>query len=178
MMALFIRRFLGVLALEAATFEDVESDRRAGFQSAAVVLLACLGGGLAAVGATSMTVAAFATGTLVMLGAWGVWALLITTIGTQLVPEPQTRSTPGELLRTIGFAAAPGVFFAFASMGAVAPFVFVLVSMWLIAATVLAVRQALDYRSLGRAVAVCVAGFLVALAVLAAAAALFARTAS
>jgi hypothetical protein len=52
------------------------------------------------------------------------------------------------------------------------------VSIWLIAATVIGVRQALDYRSLGRAVGVCVAGFLIVLGVLAAVGALLSRTVS
>lgn len=177
-MALLIRRFIGVLVLDPVTFEDVESDRKAGFQAAIVVLLACIAGGMAAVGNTSMSLAAFATGALVTLGAWVVWALVITTIGTQLVPEPQTDSRPGELLRTIGFAAAPGAFYAFAVMRPAAPFVLFVVSIWLIAATVIGVRQALDYRSLGRAVGVCIAGFLIVLVVLAAVGGLFTRTVS
>jgi fucose 4-O-acetylase-like acetyltransferase len=177
-MTRFIRRFIGVLVLDPVAFEDVESDRHAGLQAAIVVLLACIAGGVAAVGSTSMSLAAFATGALVTLGAWVVWALVITTIGTHLVPEPQTDSQPSELLRTIGFATAPGVFSGFAAIRPAAPFVFVVVSVWLIAATVVGVRQALDYRSLGRAVAVCVGGFVMVLAVLAAVGALLSRTVS
>lgn len=177
-MALLIRRFIGVLVLDPMTFEDVESDRKAGLQAAIVVLLACVAGGMATLGSTTMSLAAFTTGALVTLGAWVVWAIVITTIGTQLVPEPQTNSRPGELLRTIGFAAAPGTFYAFAVMRAAAPFVLVVVSVWLIAATVIGVRQALDYRSLGRAVGVCIAGFVIMLVVLAAVGTMFSRTVS
>lgn len=177
-MVRFTRRFMGALVLDPVTFEDVEADGHAGGQAAMVVLLACVAGGLAAVGSSSMTLAAFAIGMAATLGAWVVWALLITTIGTRLIPEPQTRSRPAELLRTMGFGAAPGVFLAFGAMGAVAPLAFVVASIWMVAATVLAVRQALDYRSVGRAAFVCVSAWLVTFAAIAAAGMLLARPVS
>lgn len=166
---------MGALVLDPVTFEDVEADGRAGGQAAIVVLLACIAGGFAAVGSSSMTPATFALGMAVTLGAWVVWALLITTIGTHLFPEPQTSSRPGELLRTMGFAAAPGIFLAFGAMNSAAPFAFALASIWMIAATVLAVRQALDYRSLGRAVFVCVTAWLLTFGITAIVGMLFAR---
>lgn len=176
--ARFVRRFMGALVLDPVTFEDVESDHNAGGQAAMVVALACLAGGFAVAGSAQLTFATFLTGMAATLGAWVVWALLITTIGTLVVPEPTTNSKPTELLRTMGFAAAPGVFLAFGAMRAAAPFAVALASLWMIAATVLAVRQALDYRSLGRAVVVCVAAWLVAFGIVAATGLVFARPVS
>jgi hypothetical protein len=166
-MVRFTRRFMGALALDPVTFEDVEADRRAGAQAATVVLLACVAGGFAVVGNSSMTLPMFAAGMAATLGAWVVWVLLIATIGTHLLAEPQTKSRPAELLRTMGFAAAPGVFYAFGAMSAVAPFAFAVASLWMLAATVLAVKQALDYRTLGRAVIVCAGAWLVAFGIVA-----------
>ena len=177
-MARFIRRFIGALVLDAGTFEDVESDRQAGIQAAAVVLLACVAGGFAALSLRAVASPGFAIGMVAVLGAWIVWAMLISAIGTGLMPEPQTQSNPRELLRTIGFAAAPGVFYGFAAMQTVAPFVFVVVSIWMIAATVLAVRQALDYRSTGRAVVVCGVAWLLSLGLTVAIGLLFSRPVS
>ena len=177
-MVRFTRRFMGVLVLDPVTFEDVEADRHAGGQAAIVVLLACIAGGFAAVGSSTMTPATFALGMAATLGAWVVWALLIATIGTHMFPEPQTHSRPGELLRTMGFAAAPGVFLAFGAMRSAAPFALALASLWMIAATVLAVRQALDYRGLGRAAFVCITAWLLTFGITAAAGMLFARPVS
>ena len=177
-MALFTRRFCGALVLDPATFEDVEADRHAGGQAAAVVLLACAAGGFAALGSSSMTLPSFLSGMAATMGAWVVWAFAITTIGTLMVPEPQTNSRPTELLRTMGFAAAPGIFYAFGAMRAAAPFALVMASIWMIAATVLAVRQALDYRSLTRAIVVCVAAWLVTFGVVAAVGMLLTRPVS
>lgn len=175
---LFVRRFMGALVLDPVTFEDVESDRGAGIQSALVVALACLAGGFAVAGNSQLTLISFVAGVAVTLGAWVVWALLITTIGTLVLPEPTTSSRPAELLRTMGFGAAPGVFLAFAAMRAAAPFAVALSALWMIAATVLAVRQALDYRSLGRAMVVCIAAWLVAFGIVAATGLLLARPVS
>ena len=45
----------------------------------------------------------------VSLLAWAAWALLTYQIGVRLMPEADTQSDVGELLRTIGFSAAPGM---------------------------------------------------------------------
>ncbi len=174
----FVRRFMGALMLDRGTFENVEADRTAGGQAVLVVLLACVAGGLAAIGSTSMTLASFAIGAAITLSSWVVWALLINTIGTQLLAEPQTRSRPSELLRTMGFATAPGVLFAFGAMAVAAPFAIVVGSLWMIATTVLAVRQALDYRSLGRATLVCVVAGLLTFGIVALAGILLGRPVS
>lgn len=169
---------MGALVLDPVTFEDVEADVHAGAQAALVVLLACLAGGLATIGGNTMTLPTFVLGTVSALGAWVVWAFLIATIGSHMMPEPQTNSRPGELLRTMGFAAAPGVFLAFGAIPSAAPFAFAVASLWMIAATVLAVRQALDYRGLGRAVFVCVAAWLLTFGIIAATGMLLARSVS
>ena len=78
----------------------------------------------------------------------------------------------------MAFAAAPGIFYAFGAMQTALPFAFVLASVWMIAATVLAVRQALDYRSLGRAAIVCVTAWLLTFGIIASAGMLLARPVS
>jgi len=155
-MTLFFKRFIGVLVLDSSTFEEIEADRHAAMQSVTVVLLVCLAGGFAALGLGLAGVAGFATGTVISLGAWLVWAAAVTTVGTVVLPERKTKSDLTEVLRVLGFAAAPAVFIAFAAMKAVAAPMLVLVTIWTIAAAVLGVRQALDYRSTSRAIAVCV----------------------
>jgi len=76
-----------------------------------------------------------------------------------LLPEPHTRADWGQLLRTVGFAAAPGVLLVLACIGPIRSIVFVATEAWMIAAMVVAVRQALDYTSTLRAVAVCAIGW-------------------
>ena len=163
-MVVFFSRFVGALMLDPSVYEDVEADRRAGMQSVLVVLAVTLAGGVAGLGLGVVGMAGFVIGAILALGGWLVWVSLITTLGTTALAEPQTRSNAHELLRTLAYAAAPGVFLAFAAIRPAAPLVFVLVSIWMIAAAVVAVRQALDYRSTVRAAAVCTLAWLLAVA--------------
>ena len=172
------RRFVGALVLDAAAFEDIEADRRSAVQSAIVVMAVCAAGGLAAAGLGIAGAASFVSGAVMALGGWLVWVGVIAVLGTTALPEPQTRSDVRELLRVLGYAAAPGVFIGLAALRSAAPFVIIVVALWMIAAAVVGLRQALDYRSTGRAIAVCVAGCLISLGVMAAVAAMFTQTVS
>jgi hypothetical protein len=67
-------------------------------------------------------------------------------------------------MRTIGFASTPGLLRVLGIMTPLAKPVFVLTALWMLAAMIVAVRQALDYTSTARAVAVCVVGWLLAIA--------------
>ena len=165
-MLLFFRRFMGALVLDPLAFEDVEHDRHAAIQSLIVVTAvgAAAGVGLVGLGADAAT---FAAGSAIALGAWLVWAGVVITLGTVALPERNTASNLPELLRVLGFAAAPGVFIALAALRPAAPAVLLIVSLWLVADGVVAVRQALDYRSTARAFFVCVAAWLLAIAVVA-----------
>lgn len=177
-MTRFFTRFVGVLVLDPAAFEEIEAHPHAAMQSVVVVMMVCLAGGLAAKGLGLAGLSGFVTGTIVSLGAFLVWAAVVTSLGTATVPEKQTSSNLPELLRVLGFASAPGVFVAFAAMPAVAPVVTVIVMAWTIATTVMGVRQALDYRSLPRAIAVCVVGWVLSFGVVFAALMMFSSTVS
>ena len=174
----FLMRLFGVLVLDPMAFEDIEADRRAAMQSVIVVGAVCLAGGFAAAGLGIAGPAGFVTGVVMALGAWLVWVSLIAALGSHALAERQTRSSVPELLRVLGFAAAPGVFIAIAAMRAVTPVVVVVVALWMVAAAVLGLRQALDYRSTARAAAVCVISWVLSFGVMAAIATLFTRTVS
>jgi hypothetical protein len=173
-MTLFFRRFIGVLVLDAGTFEDIEADRRAGMQSVLVVMAVCLAGGFGAMG-FGAGLNGVVTGALMVLGAWLVWVGIIATVGTVTLPEPQTRTNVRELLRVLGYAAAPGMFLAFAAMRPAAPIIAVIVAAWMIAAAVIGVRQALDYKHTGRAIAVCTIAWLLSFGMIVGAALMFSR---
>jgi hypothetical protein len=175
---LFMRRFIGVLVLDASIFEEIEANRRATMPSIVVLITVSLAGGMAAMGLGLAGPAGFITGAVVMLGAWLVWVMMIATIGTTTLAEPQTRSDIPELLRVLGYSAAPGVFIALAAIRPAAPVVFAVVAIWMIAAAVLGARQALDYRSTGRAIAVCVIAWLLSFGLLATVAMMFSRPVS
>jgi hypothetical protein len=161
-MAVFLHRLMGAAMLDVSTYEEVEADRGATSQALLVVVLSGLAAGAGAWGAgNGRPLALFSVATIAML-AWAAWALLIFEIGGRLVPEPQTRVDVTELLRTIGFASTPGILRIFGVLPGVTIPVFVLTAIWMLLATVVAVRQALDYTSTTRAILVCVFGWTLA----------------
>ena len=105
-------------------------------------------------------------GTVLSLIGWAIWAWLIYFIGTRWLSEPDTNADVGQLLRTVGFATSPGVLRVLGIVPLLGELVFVVTAIWTLIAMVVAVRQALDYRSTGRAVGVCIIGWLVQLAIL------------
>ena len=152
----FFRRLVGAAMLDAATYEDVEADRAATLQALVIVLLSSIAAGIGARGSTGgATVAFFATTGLMALSVWVAFALLTFEVGARILPVPETQVDVGELLRTLGFAATPGLIQVFGVLpGARVP-VFTMAIVWALAASVVAVRQALDYTSTRRALAVC-----------------------
>jgi hypothetical protein len=158
----FVERIIGAAKLDARTYEEVEADRTATPQALAVVVLAAVAGGIGAgAGLLGLVV-----GTVLLLVGWAAWAWLIYIIGTRWLPEPDTRADTGELLRTMGFATSPGLLRVLGIVPVLGPLVNVVTAVWTLVAMVIAVRQALDYRSTGRAVAVCIMGWLVQVAIL------------
>jgi len=153
----FVERMIGAARLDLATYEEVEADRAATPQALAVVVLAAVAGGIG-VGAG---VRGLVVGTLFGLLGWAVWAWLIYFIGTRWLPEPDTKADAGELLRTMGFATTPGILRVIGIVPVLGPLVTIVAAVWTLVAMVVAVRHALDYRSTGRAIGVCIIGWLV-----------------
>ena len=160
----FLQRLLGAAALDAAIYEEVEADRGATAQALAIVVLSSLAAGLGARGLGGGSAANIAFIGIVSLLAWASWALVTYEVGAHLLPEPQTRADVGELLRTIGFATTPGLLRVLGVLPGVTIPVFVVTAVWMLLAMIVAVRQALDYTSTRRAVAVCVLGWSLAIA--------------
>jgi hypothetical protein len=150
----FHRRAIGVARLEIPVFEEVEADRGATGQALVVVVLSSLAAGIGL--SSSVYNAPVVTRVVLALLLWVFWAMSTYAIGVCLMPEPQTRTDVGELLRTIGFAAAPGVLRIFGFVPGIGGTIYGIATVWMLVAWVIAIRQALDYRSTGRAAVVCV----------------------
>ena len=157
-------RMIRAAKLDASLYEEVEADREALKQATIVVVLASMAAGVGASARGGLGGLLFAS--ISALAGWYVWAFLTYWIGTRLLPEPQTKADYGELLRTIGFSSAPGVFRVLGIIPGLTGLVFVVVSIWMLVAMVIAVRQALDYTGTLRAVAVCVIGWIVQVLIL------------
>lgn len=162
-MSSLTERMIGAAKLDVAIYEEVEADTTATGQALLVVVLSSLAAGLSYV--TINGIRGVIWGTLAAVLGWIIWAGITYLVGTKMLPEPQTQSDMGELLRTIGFAMSPGILRILGIIPVIGFLVNLVVAFWLLAAVVVAVRQALDYKSTGRAVGVCLIGFLVYLLV-------------
>jgi hypothetical protein len=148
----FPQRAIGAARLEIPVFEEIEADREATGQALLVVVLSNLAAGI---GVASYYSGPVLHGVLLALLLWVFWATSTYIVGVYLMPEPQTQTTVGELLRTIGFAASPGILRVFGFIPALGNVIYGVSTAWMFVAMVIAIRQALDYKSTGRALVVC-----------------------
>jgi hypothetical protein len=153
----FGERLFGALKLDATVYEEVEHDTSAFGQAAAVVALASIAQGIGAFQQAGVV------GSLVNLVfnfvGWFISTGLVWLIGVKILNH--TSDYP-ELLRTLGFASAPGLL---AVIGVIpAPSLNVIVGLAVLVlslvAWVIAARQALDVGT-GRAVVVCFVALLI-----------------
>jgi hypothetical protein len=153
------QRMMGAMTADVKTFEEIERDPNALGQAVMVIVIAAVAsliGNIFRQGLSGAVLALVAT-----LIGYGVWTVLVVLIGTKVMPEPATKADFAEGFRVIGFAASPGVL----SVLAIIPFLGVLISwvisIWMLVVMVIAVRTVLDYTSTGRAIIVCLIGFVI-----------------
>ena len=144
----FLNRIYRAIKIDPDLYEEVEHDKSATFQAASVVILSSLAAG---VGAIHLGASNFLLGPALSLINWFIWAFFVFIIGTKLFPDKQTKSNVGEVLRTSGFASAPGIIRVFGITPELMGVTFIGAQFWMLACMVVAVRQALDYKSLWKA---------------------------
>lgn len=164
-MGTFTYRLMGAAVLDRSIYEGIEADPRANRQALAVVLLSSIAAGIGAAGLGGPRLTTLLTVAGIALVTWLAWAALILQIGAHFLPGRDTEVTFGQLLRTVGFAASPGLLQVFAVFFPRAAIVFAALWVWMLVAMVIAIRQALDYHSTARAAAVSVAALSIVLAV-------------
>jgi hypothetical protein len=157
-MSTLTNRLLGSASLNTRSYEEVEADPTANIQAVGIVLLsslaAAVGTGIRDIGSTVALLAA-------AIGTWIIWVLLTLVIGRQLLPEGETRVDFGQLLRTTGFSSSPGILRVLGLLPVIGPALFLAATIWMFFSFVVAVRQALDFHSTGRALAVCLLGWII-----------------
>lgn len=158
-MSILFNRSIRAAKLDANLYEEVEADKEALGQAMGVVVLSSVAAGFGS--ALHGGLGGLFLGAIAALIGWYVWAYLTYFIGTRLLPEPQTEADIGQLLRTTGFSSSPGLIRVLGIIPGLTAVVFLVASIWMLVAMVIAVRQALDYSSTLRAVGVCVIGWVV-----------------
>jgi hypothetical protein len=147
-----VDRMRGAALLDVATYESVEHDTSATGQAAVVVALAAVA---AAIGSIFRGGPGLFGGLVAYLVGWVLWSGIVYLVGTRVFGGT---ASWGELLRTLGFAQAPAVFLALGFIPVVGWVVRLVVGIWLLATTLVAIRQALDVTT-GKAALTAVVGW-------------------
>ena len=150
-----IERMIGAARLDVRTYEEVEADGGATVQALLVVVLVAFA---TAIGGIGGGIGDILLGVVWTVVGWALWAGVTYFVGTKLLSTPETEATWGQLARTLGFAQSVGVLRVFGIIPFVGDVIFLAAAIWGFVAMVIAVRQALDYRSTRRAVGVVVIG--------------------
>jgi len=153
-----VDRMIRASRLDVQIFEEVEADTSATKQALLVVALVALATGIASLGTIGLS--GLFVGVVVAIGGWAIWAWIVYLIGTKILPSHTTHADWGQVARTVGFAQSPGIFRVLGVVPAVGLIIFLVVSIWMLVAMVIAVRQALDYTSTWRAIGVVLLGFI------------------
>ena len=153
-----IERMIRASRLDVHIFEEVEADTSATRQALLVVAFVALATGIASLGTTG-PIGLF-VGIVLSIAGWAFWAWIVYLIGTKIMPSHSTHADWGQLARTLGFAQSPGIFRVLALVPVIGNIIFTVASIWMLVAMVVAVRQALDYTSTWRAIAVVLLGFI------------------
>lgn len=132
-----VERMMGAAFLSVDTFEEVEHDADATLQAAGVVAMVAVA---AAVGDWQLGPISALTAAAVAIVGWLVWAGITYVVGDKLFGGT---ATWGEVLRTLGFAQAPGVLFVLGILP-LTGLVLWIVPLWMAVAGFVGLRQALD----------------------------------
>ncbi len=157
MILIFLNRIYRAIKIDVDLYEEVEKDKKATIQAGLVVVISSLAAG---VGAIQLGASNFLLAPIMSLLSWYIWAYIIYFVGVKLFPEKQTKSSHGELLRTIGFSSAPGIIRVFGVTPDLMTVTFIGSAFWMLACMVVGVRSALDYNSLWRALGVVIVAWM------------------
>lgn len=150
----FGERLKGAALLHVDVYEEVEADATATGEAAGVVALVAVA---SAVAASSGGAAGILWAVVAAFIGWLIWALLTYLIGDKVLGGT---ATWGELLRTLGFAQAPGLLLVLGVVPGLRLLSVGIVAVWTLITGVVALRQALDF-STGRAILTAVIGWVV-----------------
>ena len=156
-----IQRMIGAAFFNRHTYEEIEADQGALGQAVGVVLLVTLCGIIGGVvnglmsGEPALGIVLGVIGGLVFgIIRWALWVTVMYVVGGKMLRTGNTETSWGELGRVMGFAYTPGVLSVLSFVpwiGGLFPFIGFC---WTLAAVTVAVRQAMDFESTGRAIGV------------------------
>jgi hypothetical protein len=147
-------RMLGALRLNEATYEDIEHDEKATGEAAFIVVATSLVSG--AVNGALTGASSGLLGGLASFVGWAFYAWIAYIVGVKLFPGPHTRSSWGEIARTLGYANTCRFLILFELVPGLQAITRTVVGLWVLVATIVALRASLDVTT-GRAIWIAIA---------------------
>jgi hypothetical protein len=148
-----VDRMVGAAFLSVDAYEEVEHDADATLQAAGVVAMVAVAG---AIGASPLGLLGAGRAAVAHLVGWLVWAGITYLVGDKLLGGT---ATWGEMLRTLGFAQAPGILLVLGIIPLLGTPIVFFVGLWMLVAAFIAIRQALDFGN-GKTLATVLLGWL------------------
>ena len=166
---MLFERMMRAARLDVNLYEEVEADLSATSQAATVVAIVAvcqgIGSGLTVAmaqdGGMGSAVTALVLGIVGAFIGWVIWSYTTYWIGTSLFGGT---ATPGEMLRTLGFAQTPGVLGILGFIPCLGGIAGLVGGIWVLVAGVIAIRQALDFTT-GKAIMTAIVGWILLMVV-------------
>ena len=161
-MRLFLDRLVRAARLDVELYKEVVADPKMLNQAWITVLIYCMAaawgiaGMVGAIGANIVMVTA--------LIGWYIWAFFTYFAATRFFRENQIeidRSQRKTVIRAMGFATAPGVVHLLGMIPGLQPVPFAVATIWMIFASTIALKQALNFESPYRAAAACIIAWII-----------------
>jgi len=158
-MSLFLNRLFRAAKLDAALYDEVIADTKTMFQAMMAVFIYCAAFAYGVFGRGG--VAAINFGLITTLIGWYIWAFSTYFVGTRLLPEAETKVERKAVLRAMGFASSPGLICLMGLIPNLVGATLLIALVWMFVANVVAIKQAMNYQSIYRAVGVCMIGWII-----------------
>ena len=158
-MKLFFIRAFRAARLDESVFDEVMDNTKLMTQAIIVVFIygaAVAYGTFGRAGVAGINGAIFIT-----LIGWYIWAFSTYIAGVKLFPETGTTADRKAFMRAMGFASSPGWLRILGLVPGLGGAIFAAASLWMVVASVVAVKKALSYSGTGRAAAITVVCWIV-----------------
>lgn len=162
-MPVFLSRIFRAAKLDSSVYVEIEPDKPARGQALAVIIFSAIAAGIGDLQDGGLS--GFLAGALAALAGWFLWTLVAYFAGAKLLPGHKkyrvAASGYGRMLTYAGFASAPGLVRVLEIIPGLRNAIFLITAVWMIAATVIGMRQALIYRSTLKAAGVCISAWFI-----------------
>lgn len=142
-----VNRMIRAARLDKALYDEVDADESATSQALTVVVIGSVASGIGGLiagvmeGGNRGIVGGLVGSVLLAIVGWVVWSLVIYAVGAIVFHAPITYS---RVLRSIGFADAPGVLLILSFVPVLGGIISLIVGLWVLVATFIATREGLE----------------------------------